>query len=405
LTDFLGNRRHAPPRRFDLARRSAYDRGWLLTFMRGKRERSTGRTRRVASIVAIFVSLGALCPAAVRAAQAKSDRRAQDRLDDARRREGEALVDLVDAAMRGRPGEPDFAIAWRNDFFKAQPGTFVPFTVTIDPDKLSCSTALLYVRAARRDSRVAGRDVLAPYPFDAVFPVDVPPTRGKPLRISRGFAVPAGDYDVYVAVRERAASPLAAGQPHLKSAVLKQPITVPDFWTTDLAASTVMLADRIDDLPAPLAADSLFERPYVIGQREIQPAADTAFRKDRELIVVFLIYNPSVTAERQFDVQVDYHFYRRGAGSGAAAETPAAADEHARPRAGERYVTRTRPQRFNPSTVGGGFDPRTGNPVLAGQGILLSSFQEGEYRLGITVTDLLSRKSLTRDVAFTVVGS
>ena len=29
---------------------------------------------------------------------------------------------------------------------------------------------------------------------------------------------------------------------------------------------------------------------------------------------------------------------------------------------------------------------------MAGQGILLSSFQEGEYRLGITVTDLLSRK-------------
>ena len=30
--------------------------------------------------------------------------------------------------------------------------------------------------------------------------------------------------------------------------------------------------------------------------------------------------------------------------------------------------------------------------MMAGQGILLSSFQEGEYRLGITVTDLLSRK-------------
>ena len=30
--------------------------------------------------------------------------------------------------------------------------------------------------------------------------------------------------------------------------------------------------------------------------------------------------------------------------------------------------------------------------MMAGQGILLSSFEEGEYRLGITVTDLLSRK-------------
>src|SRR6185295_7110811 len=99
-----------------------------------------------------------------------------------------------------------------------------------------------YVRAARRDSRAAGRDETAAYPFDAVFPVDVPPTRGTPLRISRGFAVPAGDYDVYIAVRERSPQPLAAEQPRLKSAVLKQPITVPDLWTGTLAASTVMLA-------------------------------------------------------------------------------------------------------------------------------------------------------------------
>jgi hypothetical protein len=42
---------------------------------------------------------------------------------------------------------------------------------------------------------------------------------------------------------------------------------------------------------------------------------------------------------------------------------------------------------------------------MAGQGILLSSFDEGEYRLGITVTDLLSRTTLARDVTFTVIGS
>jgi len=41
----------------------------------------------------------------------------------------------------------------------------------------------------------------------------------------------------------------------------------------------------------------------------------------------------------------------------------------------------------------------------AGQGILLSSFQEGEYRLGITITDLMSRQSLSRDITFSVAGS
>ena len=82
---------------------------------------------------------------------------------------------------------------------------------------------------------------------------------------------------------------------------------------------------------------------------------------------------------------------------------PAAAHPPARP--GERYVARTNPQRFNPSMMGPGFDPSAGTPVLAGQGILLAGFEPGEYRLGITVTDLLSRQSLSRDVAFSVTGS
>jgi hypothetical protein len=67
-------------------------------------------------------------------------------------------------------------------------------------------------------------------------------------------------------------------------------------------------------------------------------------------------------------------------------------------------VTRTTPQRFTLSAMGNDFDPATG-PILAGQGILLSSFQEGEYRLGITVTDLSSRQTLSRDVMFSVAGS
>ena len=71
----------------------------------------------------------------------------------------------------------------------------------------------------------------------------------------------------------------------------------------------------------------------------------------------------------------------------------------------DRYVTRTNPQRFNPSLMGGQFDPAAGAPVLAGQGILLAGFDPGTYRLAITVTDLLSRKTVSRDVAFTVIGS
>ena len=329
-------------------------------------------------------------------------RRLADRMEEARRKEGAALLTLTDTAMAGRPAPSDFAIEWRNDFLKAEPGTFVPFTVTLKPAPPSASSVLMYVRAVRRADRDGARSGAA-YPFETVFPVELSDTRGAPVRISRGFAVPPGDYDVYVAIRERAPDP-AGIEPHrLRSAVLKQPISVPDFWTGELTTSTVMLADRIDSIPEPLAPTSMFERPYVLGDRDVHIAPSGSFRKDRELLVVFLIYNPAVGANHSFDIQVDYHLYRRAldtasVGTGAAPDQPAA-------RAGERYVTRTSPQRLNRSSQETRVDPASGDPVMAGQGILLSSFQEGEYRLGITVTDLLSRKSLSRDVIFTVVGS
>jgi hypothetical protein len=204
-----------------------------------------------------------------------------------------------------------------------------------------------------------------------------------------------------VALRERASDPRSANR-RLKGAVLKQPLTVPDFWSGELATSTVMIADRIDRVPTPVVGDDLLERPYVIGTNEIHRATGTAFRQDRELIVVFLIYNPSVSADKSFDIQVDYHLFKKDA-AGQRAEP---GDDPDRPpvQPGESYVTRTTPQRFTPAVMGAGFDPASG-PILAGQGILLSSFKSGEYRLGITVRDLTSRHTLSRDVTFKVVGS
>ena len=344
-------------------------------------------------------------------AQSRADRRLQDRLDDANRREAETLVELADDAMDGKREVSDFAIAWRHDFLKAQPGTFVPFTVTIDRSRLEAAEALMYVRAVRRAGTAGppgaseGKGFDARYAFDAVFPVALGRSADS-LRVSRGFAVAPGEYDVYIVVRERPADPLGPRQGRMKAAVLRQPITVPDYWTGELATSTVMLANRIDVLPQPLDPDEALERPYVIGQNDVHLAGDSTFRKgrDREVIVVFVVYNPTVESGRHFDVRVDYHlFHRERSGSnGTSALPPPGAPP---PREGERYVTRTDPQRFNPGVLGPRVNPAAGHPLMAGQGILLSSFAEGEYRLGITITDLLSRKTILRDVTFTVAGS
>ena len=168
--------------------------------------------------------------------------------------------------------------------------------------------------------------------------------------------MPPGEYDVFVVMRERVDPGAPRARP--KAAVLRQPLSVPDFRSSELTTSSVIVADRLDVLAEAVPADQLAERPYVIGRNEITPAVDRRFRRDEELIVVFLVYNPMVTPERQFDVRVEYHFYRKvGAGAGVKAEADGDAGAHPRGRAGEQYFNRTDPQRFNPALMGTAFDP------------------------------------------------
>jgi hypothetical protein len=258
----------------------------------------------------------------------------------------------------------------------------------------------MYVRAERVPPAGPGGHRRQSPAYETIFPVRLDPAAPPPAHITRGFAVPPGHYRVVVVLRE---TPEEAGQPlpRRQAGALVRALEVPDFWTGKLAISTVMLAERVEALAAPVPADELDEHPYVVGTTRIHPAFGSAFRRDRELVVVFLVYNPAVGADQHFDVQVDYHVYRKDPGGGAPGNRPA---EGPGARAGERYVTRTNPQRFNPSMMGPRFDPSAGTPVLAGQGILLAGFEPGEYRLEITVTDLLSRATLSRDVGFAVIG-
>jgi hypothetical protein len=257
----------------------------------------------------------------------------------------------------------------------------VPFTLTIDASQLTKLSALAYVRARRRQTQ---DDT---YAVDAIFPVELKPDDRLLSRISRGFSVAPGEYDVFVVMRERVEPAVAAGKSRTrpKSAVLQQALSVPEFRSGELTTSSVIVADRLTTLAEPVPADQLAERPYAIGRNEITPAVDRRFRRDEELVVVLLVYNPTVTPERQFDIKVEYHFFRK-AGAGAV----------------EQYFNHTEPQRFNPALMGPGFDAASGDPVMAGQVVPLSGFQEGEYRLGVQVLDLLSGKSISRDVFFTV---
>jgi hypothetical protein len=333
------------------------------------------------------------------------DRRQLERVEQVLRQEGQAVVALADAAAAGQPLPADFALTWHNDFLKAQSGTFIPFIVSIDTRGSKAAAALLYVRAARRQPAAVeqeprrgrrDRQEIVSYPFEEVYPV--PLTPGQPVRISRGFALPAGGYDLTIVVRERERDD-ERGRKRLTAAA-RRTLDVPDFTTGALTTSTVMLADAVTVLTEAVSERELENRPYVIGTREIHLAADPVFRPSEELIVALLVYNPSVTPGKHFDLQVEYHFLRKNRPGEEDPDVSVPPGLAVMP--GERYFNRTEPQRFTPVILGPQFDPAGGQPVLAGQGVPLTGFPEGDYRLAIRVTDLVSGAVLAREVLFSV---
>ena len=324
----------------------------------------------------------------------------------AEQQEIQSLVRTADAAMSGQPAPADFPIQFSNDFLKAQGNrVWVPITLTVDPAKLSSNALTIYLRVVPRgmtappappaanpkdkdtkDKKNDGKSAPAPaapaYPFEDAQQFDVKPAPGQPIRILRGIGVPSGSYDLYVVLHERAAPGAPAASPG-KMSVLKQPLDVPNFSNGEFATSTVILAERVDQLSAPITPDQQTEHPYAFGQTEIVVSPDRKFKKSQELIVLLQIYNPQITPEKKFNLEATYTFYRQDGGA-------------------EKRFNATEPQVFSSDTMGSQFDPSGNSSIQAGQGVPLQIFPEGSYRLEIKITDKLSAKVLTQNVNFTV---
>src|SRR5262249_28431794 len=160
---------------------------------------------------------------------------------------------------------------------------------------------------------------------------------------------------------------------------------VPNYTNGEFATSTVILAERVDQLPSPLPPDQQSEHPYAFGQQEIVVSPEHKFKKSQELIVLVQIYNPSLSADKKFNLEATYTFFRQDGGA-------------------EKRFNSTEPQTFPPETMGAAFDPGGNSAIQAGQGIALQSFPEGNYRLEIKITDKLNAKVLTQNVNFTVTS-
>jgi len=341
-------------------------------------------------VIALMVSVGLF-------AQKKDDKKQSDE----QKKEVAALVKLVDEATTGATSPNDLALAWgHEDYLKAQNNKeYAPFAVTLDPTKASGGNISFYWRVVSKTAAAPpppptdGKDKkddkknAVKRPEYAYEDVSYLPAGGQsaPMRVARSFTVPAGTYDVYVAAKEPTSTQKNAPAP--KASVIKQTVTVPDFWNSELTTSSVIVAQRIDPLPAPLTQQQQVERPYALGGIEIVPATDLKMSKKVELQTFMIIYNPKTDSMNKPDVLVEYNFYQKMAG------------------APEKFFNKTSPQNLNAQTLPPQFDVSAGHQLQAGQGVPLSSFPEGDYRLEIKVTDKIANKSLTRDINFSVSGS
>jgi len=341
--------------------------------------------KKMRGIVALCVALTMSAGTTALLAQ-KADNKKEVKRTKAEQVDIDTLVTVVDAVAAGRVAAPsDIAVTWEsNHFFRAPDGsTYVPFTVTVDKSKIASPTAALYVRVANKaaaapaapakgDSKDKNAGPVHPWEkFDFA-------TIGPDGKLARYIQVKPGDYDLYVAVKEKGTVEKADKNYMPKVGVLKKDVTVPDFNVTGLATSSLLLSSGIQPAPAGQTAD---DDPYIFGQMQIVPSKDGKYKKTDTLSVVYWVYGATGDPAGKPDLTVENSFNQKTAD-------------------GEKFFNKTQPQALNGST-----------PYNVSQGIPnflevpLISFAPGDYRLEIKITDKPSGKTVTQNVNFTVGAS
>jgi hypothetical protein len=355
----------------------------------------------VVLIILVMLSLGFAGEAAARSPQQKP---AEKKFDKVQTQEIQALVKLVTDVTLGAPAPSDFPITWQNHYLKARDQrTFVPYAVTIPAGTFASPSVVLYVRVVRKgsepdaDAAKAGGEGAPPaaglkdskaaqrleFAFEDVYFTDLKTPEGKdPYRLVRALSVLPGEYTVYFALRERPAAD-KKGTAAPKTSLIKQAMTVPDFWQPGLVTSSIIIADKVDLLSTTVPESQIAENPYDFGKTRVFPAAPNhRFSKKQDLSIIFLVYN-TAEVNKKPDVVVEYAFSQK-------AEN------------GEKPFNKTNPQVYNAETLPPAFDMAAGHQIVAGQSVPLASFPEGDYRLEIRITDKIAGKTIVQSVNFTV---
>lgn len=330
------------------------------------------------------------------------------------------LVREVDAVAAGqKPAPADIAVAWEsNHFVKGQAGiTYIPFTVTIDRAAMASPAAALYIRVVDK-AQAAAAAAAAAAPAPAAPPANQNNRNQKPTpppappryawdninfidipadgRLSRAIALQPGEYEAFIAVKERSApapavdpkakpAPAAPAAPVGKMTVFRRDLSVPNFNGPELTTSSVILAGTIEPVTQQLSPAEQEANPYVFGPMRIVPAREGRFGRAAELNVIFWIYGAGSAANGKPDVTVEYNFHTRAADGS------------------EKYFNKTAPQDLNAQTLPPEFSVAAGHQLPGSLAVGLKAFPVGDYRLEIKVTDKVTSKTVTQNVNFTVL--
>jgi uncharacterized lipoprotein YbaY len=322
------------------------------------------------------------------------------------------LVQLVDAAIVAAPNvqvgdtsKGDIPLKWESaHFIKGLNGVYIPFTISFDPSSIRTSDVSLYIRAVEKSQLAAVVTVLAPpapaagskpqqppaalkYPWDNVHFLQ------KPVdgRITRAIALPPGDYELFVSVKERSASPTAAlssppGSPIARTGLLRHAVLAPDFNKPELQTSSVILATAVEPVSGQLSPAEQEANPFVFGPMRVLPSRDGRFGKNSDLQLIFWVYGATAAAGGKPDVTIDFNFYLK------------------QPDGAEKYFNKTAPQELNAKSLPAEFNIAAGHQLPGSLVVGLAPFPVGDYRLEIKVTDKPSGKVVTQSMTFTVTG-
>ncbi len=337
--------------------------------------------RAMAVVVALVVSV-TFAASGIAAQQAqKQDNKKRSKQEQ---QEIETVVKLVDGVMAGQPAPSDITMTLEPLFMKSQEQrTFVPFVLTVN--NAPKTDAAMYVRVVNPAAQPDPKAKKVEYPWDDIHFIPAAAlAAGDSVKLNRVFMATAGTYDVYVAFKERLPEK-APRNTVPKMGVLKTSVTVPDYYNGELATSTVLVADKVNMLTAPLNPEEARERPFVFGVQELLPAPDMEFKKSEELSIFFQVYNAGLDPAGKPNLTLEYEFHKVEG-------------------TGEKFFNKTTPQVVSAANLPPQFDPAK-FPVPGGITVPLGSFTEGQYRLNIKITDKANNsKLLSQDVKFTVKG-